>query len=600
MKTNKMIRIVMLMSLILVLCVSCRTTPEKIVSSKEPSKENMEERDKRMKWWREARFGMFIHWGTSTSYYLSLSDEEEKKYSDWPMLHGKVPLAEYRRLAKLFNPVKYDPDAWVRMAKDAGMKYIVITSKHHDGFALFDSKVTDWDVVDATPYGKDLLKPLVKACQKHDMKLGFYYSQAQDWYHAGGSIARGGTWDPAQKGDFLTYIRNIAVPQVREILNNYGDVAVMWWDTPRGMTPKTAGELAPLLSVQPHIIQNNRLIHGENGDFTTPEQRIPARGLGYDWETCMTMSARWWYRRTDNAWKSEQDLIRKLVDIASKGGNFLLNVGPTAEGELPEPARERMKAIGKWMKVNGESIYGTQASPFRKLPWGRCTVKAKKNGDTTLYLHVFDWPSNGRLSVPGLKNRIRSARLLRSGKSLNIQLPEGDWPILHVPKKAPDTTVSVIAVDIGGKPDIDLLHPSPDASGVIELMLNMAELEQHGHGGKSGVLKDKKDGRDALLWKSARAKVLWEFKVDKSGLYSFKALCRVPYKTIPKLMIRFDEQKPCVLTDLSDRTYKAINSRSVHLKAGVHRVELSRKYPEDGWPRVHLRVPKIQKEKQAL
>ncbi len=211
-------------------------TKETVDSSWPYKDETVEQRDARMQWWRSARFGMFIHWGVYSVPAGTYKDKQIGGIGEWIMHYAQIPVAEYKQYAGQFNPVKYDPDAWVRLAKEAGMKYIVITSKHHDGFALFDSKVTDWDVVDATPYGKDLLKPLAEACQKRGIKLGFYYSQAQDWTHPGGAFwKKGAKWDEAQKGDMDQYIREIAVPQVREILSNYGDIAILWWDTPRDM-----------------------------------------------------------------------------------------------------------------------------------------------------------------------------------------------------------------------------------------------------------------------------------------------------------------------------------------------------------------------------
>ena len=264
-----------------------------------------------MKWWREARFGMFIHWGVYSVPAGTYKDKKISGIGEWIMNNGKIPVAEYKAYAKEFNPVNYNPDEWVRLAKEAGMKYIVITSKHHDGFALFDSKVTDWDIVDATPYGKDLLKPLAQACKKHGIKLGFYYSQAQDWNHAGGA-ANGGHWDPAQDGDMNEYIQKIAAPQVREILTNYGDIAVLWWDTPTDMTRQRADMLQPLIELQPGIITNNRLGGGYPGDTETPEQFIPATGFkDRDWETCMTMNNTWGYKSYDNSWKPRKETDTK-------------------------------------------------------------------------------------------------------------------------------------------------------------------------------------------------------------------------------------------------------------------------------------------------
>ena len=390
------------------------------------------------------------------------------------MNRGKIPVAEYQEFAKEFNPVKYDPEAWVKMAKDAGMKYIVITSKHHDGFALFDSKASKWDMVDATPYGKDLLKPLAEACRKYGIKLGFYYSQAQDWNNPGGAAARkvasegwanpdsakidayteanSGHWDPAQTTKTMAqYIDEIAVPQVKELLTNYGDVAVLWWDTPTGMTDEFAEKLNAVLKLQPNIITNDRLKRPNYpGDFKTPEQRIPNLSEldGKDWETCMTMNETWGYKSYANNWKSLQTIIQNTVDISSKGGNYLLNVGPKADGTFPQESIELLKGMGQWMKINSESIYGTKASPFGLFPWGRCTKK--ENGkNTTLYFSIFDWPKDGKLTIAGLKNEIISAKLLADNTALKIEKNE-DGIMIKVPEKAIDPNATVIKVEVKG------------------------------------------------------------------------------------------------------------------------------------------------------
>ena len=432
------------------------------------------ESDKRMEWWREARFGMFIHWGVYAVPAGTYKGQKINRIGEWIMNRGKIPVAEYQQFAKEFNPVKYDPDAWVRMAKDAGMKYIVITSKHHDGFALFDSKASKWDIVDATPYGKDLLKPLAEACRKHGIKLGFYYSQAQDWNNPGGAAARkvasegwanpdsakidayteanSGHWDPVQTTKTMSqYIDDVAVPQVKELLTNYGDIAVLWWDTPTGMTDEFAEKLNAVLKLQPNIITNDRLKRPNYpGDFKTPEQRIPNLSEldGKDWETCMTMNETWGYKSYANNWKSLKTIIQNTVDIASKGGNYLLNVGPKADGTIPQESIELLKGMGAWMKINGESIYGTKASPFGLFPWGRCTKK-ENGSNTTLYFSVFDWPKDGKLSIPGLKNKIMSANLLADGASLKTEMNDGGV-IMTVPEKASDSNATVIKVEVKG------------------------------------------------------------------------------------------------------------------------------------------------------
>ncbi|NLE38436.1 MAG: alpha-L-fucosidase, partial [Pirellulaceae bacterium] len=298
---------------------------------------------------------------------------------------------------------------------------------------------------DATPYGKDLLRPLEEACKKHGMKLGFYYSQAQDWTHPGGAKSgydEGDGWDKAHDGDFDEYLDEIAIPQVREILGGY-DIDVLWWDTPRWMNKARADRLLPLLDLRPGIVWNNRLGGDYKGCFTTPEQRIPDTGLDYDWETCMTLNKTWGYKSFDHAWKTPETLIRNLVDIASKGGNFLLNVGPTKEGEIPEPSIKSLKEIGAWMKVNGEAIYGTTASPFEKPEWGRYT---KKPG--ILYAHVFEWPAIGTLEIPLKDVTIKSVRLLTTDGPVPLEYETADDGLkVHVTKKCPDPIPSVVVIE---------------------------------------------------------------------------------------------------------------------------------------------------------
>ncbi len=404
--------------------------------------------DPKMAWWKDAKFGMFIHWGV---YAVPAGTYDGKRVPDigeWIMNRGKIPVAAYRAYAKEFNPVKYDPEAWVSMAKKAGMKYIVITSKHHDGFALFNSKATDWDVVDATPYGKDLLKPLADACHRQGLKLGFYYSQAQDWNHPGGA-ASGGHWDKAQDGDMDVYLDKIAVPQVREILSNYGDVDILWWDTPQDMTPARAAKFEPILKEHPALITNNRLGGGYRGDTETPEQFVPSTGFpGRNWETCMTMNDTWGFKSYDTNWKSPETLIRNLTDIVSKGGNFLLNVGPTAQGEIPQASIERLAAVGKWLDVNKNAIYGTTSSPFSYLSWGRATRKGQQ-----LFLHVFDYPANGELGVP-MANTITKAYLLADpAKSLVVQRGNGR-SMVKLPTHVPDKISTVVVVEFSGEPQV--------------------------------------------------------------------------------------------------------------------------------------------------
>lgn len=426
------------------------------------STESKEQRDARMAWWRDAKFGMFIHWGVYAVPAGFYQDKPVKGIGEWIMNRGKIPMAEYQQFAKEFNPVKYDAEAWVKLAKDAGMKYIVITTKHHDGFALFDSKVNDWNMVKATPYGKDLIRPLADACRKHGIRLGFYYSQAQDWINGGSAI--GGKWDKAQEHDMDDYIDRVALPQVKEICSNYGEFPdVIWWDTPTDMNTNRAQKLFDAVqALQPNVIQNNRLGGGFKGDTETPEQKIPARGFpGRDWETCMTMNDTWGFKRDDHNWKSARTIIRQLCDIASKGGNYLLNVGPTAEGLIPEPSIERLAAVGKWMQVNSEAIYGTTATPFgsefgeavkTKDGYGKDTLVSSANDwratskPGKLYLIIFNWPVNGKFAVPPVAGKVTSAHLI-AGKEA-VTFAQSDTGVsLTLPAQAPDAIASVICLE---------------------------------------------------------------------------------------------------------------------------------------------------------
>ena len=430
--------------------------------------------DKKMEWWREARFGMFIHFGAYAQFAGRYHGIEQRVADGaWLFNRMKVPVREYKDTARNFNPIKYSAEQWVKSAKAAGMKYIVITAKHHDGFALFDSKASDWDIVDATQYGKDLLKPLAEACRKQGMKLGFYYSQEQDWGNSGGAahrramnqgwnnpdsakidaytLAHKGHWDPVQDSKtFDKYINTIAVIQIKELLTNYGDVAVIWWDTPAYITKDQAQKLKDALKPFPNVITNDRLSKKPQfgGDYKTPEQKIPNLSEldGKDWENCMTMNNSWGFRSNDDKWKSSAMLVQNLLDIASKGGNYLLNVGPKADGTFPQESIDRLKDIGDWMKKYGIAIYGTHANPIANVDWGRITAKDDKNS-TTLYLSIFNWPVDGKLELEGLADRAISANLLGQKSALKIkQNRDGKLAITGLPLSAPDKIASVIEV----------------------------------------------------------------------------------------------------------------------------------------------------------
>jgi alpha-L-fucosidase len=422
--------------------------------------ETPDERNARMAWWKEARFGLFIHWGL---YAIPAGEwKGATNHAEWILTTAQIPVDEYEKFARRFNPVKFNAAEWVRMAREAGMKYIVITSKHHDGFCLFNSRLTKYDVADATPFKRDILKELAEECRKQGLRMCFYHS-IMDWHHPDYLPRRDWETRSAEGARFERYVDHLK-GQVRELLTNYDDLGVMWFDGEWESTwmPEMGRDLYWYVrSIRPGIIVNNRVGKGRvgmagtfdplasPGDFGTPEQEIPATGLGYDWETCMTMNDHWGYNKHDRNWKSAEDLIRKLVDIASKGGNFLLNVGPTAEGVFPGESIKRLEEIGRWMKINGESIYGTTASLFESLDWGRSTTKKNK-----LYLHVFDWPGNGKLAVPGLLSRAESAYLLAAPETkLEVEF-RGGTAVIALPASAPDPVDSVIALEFAAEPEV--------------------------------------------------------------------------------------------------------------------------------------------------
>jgi len=435
---------------------------------REPAKarapETTAERDQRMKWWREARFGMFIHWGLYAVPAGEYNGKRSERIGEWIMEWANIPRAEYEKFAPQFNPVKFNAREWVRIAKDAGMKYIVITSKHHDGFALYNSRISNYDVVDATPYRRDLIKALAAETKKQGLKFCFYYS-ILDWHHPSQFVDAPGK-DPAAgnrttkmrpggKEQYVSYMKG----QLRELITTY-DPAVLWFDGEwqDWWTEEDGQDLYRFVRVlKPSIIINNRVGKGRqgmagmnktdreySGDFGTPEQRIPANGLpGVDWESCMTMNTTWGYKFYDDKWKTTETLVRNLIDVASKGGNYLLNVGPMANGLIPQPSVERLAGVGKWMKVNGEAIYGTTASPFpTQLAFGRATSKPGKT-----YLHVFDWPADGKLQIPAVGKTVRSAQLLASPKSALKFVGDSNGLTIQLPGKSLDPIATVIVLE---------------------------------------------------------------------------------------------------------------------------------------------------------
>jgi len=442
----------------------------------EAQRENVAERDARMQWWREARFGMFVHWGL----YSGLAGTWEGKPvgtrggMEWIQERVKADTDTYARAAiPLFKPEPGFAREWAALAKAAGCKYVVFTTKHHEGFALHDSKVSEYDA--GTVLHRDLVKEIVESLKAEGLRVGFYHSVI-DWHHDQYEYQKSQQLPHPLKGkpypngtrDHVRYLEYLHA-QVKELVTAY-PVDVMWWDYSaldfQGDAAWRATDLMKLTrAARPGIIMNNRLYRSPEagwgsmategylprldtayGDFITPEQHIPDTGMpGVDWETCMTLNTTWGYSDHDHAWKTDETLIRNLVDIASKGGNYLLNIGPKGDGSVPPESVKAMRAIGAWMQVNGESIYGTTASPFEKPAWGRCTQKRLASGKSRLYLHVFDWPKDGKLAVKA-PFEVTGARLLATGKKLEIAQESG-LVTVTLPPAAPDPVVSVVSLE---------------------------------------------------------------------------------------------------------------------------------------------------------
>lgn len=420
-------------------------------------------KERRLEWFREAKYGLFIHWGLYAIPAGQWNGKPSLGLGEWIMNRSTIPVREYEKLASRFNPVKFNADEWVRLAKDAGMKYIVITSKHHDGFAMFKSNASTYNIVDATPFKRDVLKELADACARQGVRLGFYYSQSQDWHEPNGA---GNNWDfgPDDKKDYDQYLRGKAEPQVKELLTGYGPVALVWFDTPRMMTGDRAQRFAAIVrQLQPATLIDGRL--GTEGDYrSTGDNVIPPQVSGDAWEVPATINHTWGYRTDDTDWKSPGQIAFKLVDIVSKGGNYLLNVGPTAEGVIPQASQDALRTVGRWLQVNGEAVYGAGPTPFgdelgepsargardvrgdaliyQQIQW-RVTAKPGK-----LYFTFFDEP-RGPFMLPRTKNAAKRAYRLADGAPVEMKTENGRTSI-NFPRPILDPMATVVVVEYDG------------------------------------------------------------------------------------------------------------------------------------------------------
>lgn len=496
----------------------CQTKTEKILYNKNAGEPSATEQ--KLDWFRDAKFGMFIHWGPYSQLAGEWNGKEVPvgKEAEWIMNWLKIPVKEYRELARKFNPVKFNAWELVRLAKATGMKYIVITAKHHDGFAMYHSKASPYNIFDWTPFKRDPLKELSQACAEEGIKFCIYYSHREDWEHPGGY---GNNWDYENEwgedlydhGKFKKYIEEKAKPQLRELLTNYGPVGLVWFD--RGMyTPEQGKEFVNLVKeLQPATLVNSRVGNYSQellGDYQSmSDNGMPPGGLKEYWESAQTLNKTWGFSKFDTLWKSPETVIRNLVKIISSGGNYLLNIGPKGNGEIPNATVEIFRKVGPWVERNAESLYGTTASPFGELAWGYCTAKGSK-----LYLFVRDWPKDGVLTVPGLQNTITSAHLLLN-KSTKLQVNQAEKQThIYLPSKPTDSPITVLELNIDGSPKVYPPLVLQDSTEAFEL--DYAKAITHG---KTMTRFNRKGGFHISKWTGPEDSIEWLIHVDKPGAF---------------------------------------------------------------------------------
>jgi len=476
------------------------------------------EKEESLEWFRDAKFGMFIHWGPYAQLGGIWQGKKIEGIGEWIMHNAQIPREEYREMARSFNPGKFDAKAWARLARETGMKYLVITAKHHDGFAMYNSKVSAYNIVNWTGFGRDPLKELADACEEQGIKFGVYYSHREDWDHPGGY---GNDWDFDNdwgadfyhQEKFDLYLKEKAKPQLRELLTAYGPLVLVWFD--RGMYTREQGmEFVRMVhDLQPGCLVNSRVGHynHENlGDYQSmSDNGMPPGGLEEYWETPMTLNDTWGFKSWDNNWKSSEGVIRRLVEIVSRGGNYLLNIGPTGLGEIPAATMDIFSEVGAWVRNNAEAIYGAGANPFPEIPWGYCTT-----GENRLYLFVRDWPEDAVLRLTGMTNTATKAYfLINPSPDLEI-IQTGDQTHIALPPEPPDNQISVIVLEYEGALQIDQQLVPQDDEGKVEL--NYLSANTHG---RAVTRFNRKGGYHISKWTDPEDMVEWRIHISKPGPY---------------------------------------------------------------------------------
>ena len=428
--------------------------------------------------WQDRKFGMFIHWGLySIPAGVWKGERITRGYSEQIQSHAPIPKEEYEKLAAQFNPEKWDPEAVVKLARQAGMKFIVLTAKHHDGFNLFATRQTNYNVVDATPYAQDVVKQLSEACARNGLKFGVYYSTI-DWHYPDAT-----GWTEDNNKDIPEKHADFNVRQLRELMTNYGPLSEIWFDMGNPTLEQSRRFASTVHSIQPECMVSGRVFHHQ-GDFAVMgDNRIPKIILDEPWQTPgsiypETWGYRSWQERTDLPGKIHEHIL-KLAEVVSRGGNYLLNIGPRGDGSIVEFEADVLRGVGAWLDKNGEAIYGARPQPFRELEFGNATVKGNR-----LYLLVRNWPADGLLRLPGLKNRVRAAWFLTDRRRSPLRFETaGGIPSIRVVKRLETAPVTVIAADLEGVPDVTPPAIGPDAAGVVTLTAAQGDTWYNYNGG---------------------------------------------------------------------------------------------------------------------
>ena len=466
----------------------------------------------------DGNYAMFIHWGLYSQLGNKVGGKTYYGIGEWIMNKrmAGIPVPEYMDLAKTFNPEKFDAKAIAQLAKDAGMKYIIITSKHHDGFAMFDSKSNDFNVVKATPYKHDPMKDLAKACKEVGIGFGFYYSHNQDWTFPGGNNGPATDAD-GKSANFDDYFLKKCLPQVKEITTEYGPIEIVWFDTPGNMPKKYVEELVAVVRKnQPDAMICGRAGHGLGDYQSIGDMEVPIENIDGLWESVDTTNDSWAYAWYDTNWKTPGEILRRLISTVARGGTYMLNIGPRGDGSVPEHAADSLRGSGEWIKRHPAVVYGADPSPWgHALPWGDVTVR-----DNKLFLSVFDRPTDGKLHLPGLKTEIRSARWLTANGSEPVTYQrDGTWSSLTLPPGTLNALVPVIEVTLAAPPEVDRTF-GIDPKGPTELDVHFASVKGATRNSKRWMEKfgEWKHTVEVTDWKADGA-ATWEVDVLRPGHY---------------------------------------------------------------------------------